>query len=156
VINSKDISLPEGWKWKRLGQIASVISGQSPPGDTYRKTQEGLPFFQGKADFGQRYPVATSWCIEPKKIAHQGDILISVRAPVGPTNVTATPLSRDTFKIQRVTNDSLTGFPWQRKLTHLVNQPFKKVRKLGIEKALGSGGVIAPLFPIVMDDSPCL
>lgn len=87
MINSKDISLPEGWKWKKLGQIANIISGQSPPGDTYRKTPDGLPFFQGKADFGQRYPVATSWCIEPKKIAQQGDILISVRAPVGPTNV---------------------------------------------------------------------
>ena len=48
---------------------------------------EGLPFFQGKADFGLRHPVATSWCIEPKKIAHQGDILISVRAPVDPPNV---------------------------------------------------------------------
>ncbi len=47
----------------------------------------GLPFFQGKADFGETSPVARKWCTNPKKIADNGDILISVRAPVGPTNI---------------------------------------------------------------------
>ena len=61
--------------------------GQSPPGSTYRDSPEGLPFFQGKADFGAVHPTARKWCVEPKKVAHPGDILISVRAPVGPTNV---------------------------------------------------------------------
>lgn len=79
--------LPEGWRIQKLGDITEVISGQSPPGSTYRRQPEGLPFFQGKADFGPRHPVATFWCVEPKKIAKPGDILISVRAPVGPTNV---------------------------------------------------------------------
>lgn len=67
--------------------MCEIIAGQSPPGETYRKSPEGLPFFQGKADFGQRYPVARTWCVAPTKIALPGDILISVRAPVGPTNV---------------------------------------------------------------------
>ena len=79
--------LPKAWRWVRLGEVCEVIAGQSPPGDTYRKTAEGLAFFQGKADFGPRHPVARTWCVAPTKVALPGDILISVRAPVGPTNV---------------------------------------------------------------------
>ena len=79
--------LPQGWKWVSLGEVADIVSGQSPTSDTYRKEPAGLPFFQGKAEFGQRHPTARVWCIAPKTIAKPGDILISVRAPVGPTNV---------------------------------------------------------------------
>jgi type I restriction enzyme S subunit len=79
--------LPDGWRWVRLGEVCEIIAGQSPPGSTYRTSPEGLPFFQGKADFGKANPVARVWCVEPTKIAQPGDILISVRAPVGPTNV---------------------------------------------------------------------
>lgn len=78
---------PKGWRWVRLGDISDIISGQSPTSDTYRKKPEGLPFYQGKTDFGLRNPTARVWCVAPKKIAMPGDILISVRAPVGPTNV---------------------------------------------------------------------
>lgn len=70
-----------------LGEIAAIIAGQSPPGHSYNEAADGLPFFQGKADFGDVHPVARKWCTEPKKIAESGDILISVRAPVGPTNI---------------------------------------------------------------------
>lgn len=80
-------NLPRGWRWTRLGEVCKIIAGQSPPGETYRKTPAGLPFFQGKADFGLRHPVARTWCVSPTKVALPGDILISVRAPVGPTNV---------------------------------------------------------------------
>lgn len=79
--------LPRGWRWIALGEIADIVSGQSPTSDTYRKEPAGLPFFQGKADFGQKHPTARVWCVAPKTIAQPGDILISVRAPVGPTNV---------------------------------------------------------------------
>jgi len=86
--NSQAIKpLPSGWRWAKLGEVCEIIAGQSPPGHTYRKTPEGLPFFQGKADFGNRSPIPRVWCVEPTKIANAGDILISVRAPVGPTNV---------------------------------------------------------------------
>ena len=70
-----------------MGDVCEITLGQSPPSDTYRKSPEGLPFFQGKADFGEVNPKPTTWCAAPKKIAEPGDILISVRAPVGPTNV---------------------------------------------------------------------
>ncbi|MFH0809768.1 MAG: restriction endonuclease subunit S [Pseudomonadota bacterium] len=79
--------LPKGWRWVRLGEVCHIIAGQSPPGETYRKETAGLPFFQGKADFGRLHPVARMWCVSPVKMALPGDILISVRAPVGPTNV---------------------------------------------------------------------
>lgn len=80
-------TLPPGWRWVELGEVCEIIAGQSPPGHTYRKAPEGLPFFQGKADFGQRHPIPRAWCVEPTKLAKAKDILISVRAPVGPTNV---------------------------------------------------------------------
>lgn len=71
----------------KLGDVCEIIAGQSPPSTTYNKDENGLPFFQGKADFGYLYPHVRTWCSEPKKIAELGDILISVRAPVGPTNI---------------------------------------------------------------------
>lgn len=72
-----------------LAEIAAITAGQSPPGSTYNEVGEGLPFFQGKADFGTSHPTARKWCTAPKKIAEAGDILLSVRAPVGPTNIAA-------------------------------------------------------------------
>ena len=70
-----------------LGDVCEVIAGQSPPSSSYNDTNNGLPFFQGKSDFGHLYPKIRIWCSEPKKISLPNDILISVRAPVGPTNI---------------------------------------------------------------------
>jgi type I restriction enzyme S subunit len=71
-----------------LSKVADVIAGQSPPSNLYNKRGEGLPFFQGKADFGDKYPVVRNWCTGNKhKEAKSNDILISVRAPVGPVNI---------------------------------------------------------------------
>ncbi len=81
--------LPKGWRWVKLGDksLTTIIMGQSPPGESYNKEKIGLPFFQGKTDFGIIYPEATVWCSAPKRIAEPNDILLSVRAPVGPTNL---------------------------------------------------------------------
>ena len=74
---------------KKLGNqdIASVILGQSPPSSAYNEMGGGLPFFQGKADFGTLHPTPRVWCSDGRKFATVGDILISVRAPVGDANV---------------------------------------------------------------------
>ena len=85
------LSVPNVWEWTRIGSAAYVEMGQSPPSEHYNRTGHGIPFFQGKADFGKRYPTARYWCTQPKKYAAPGDILISVRAPVGPTNVASEP-----------------------------------------------------------------
>jgi type I restriction enzyme, S subunit len=74
------------WETKKLGEIATIQMGQSPPGETYNSDGVGLPFFQGKAEFGEEYPTRVKWCSQPSRIAEAGDILLSVRAPVGPTN----------------------------------------------------------------------
>lgn len=78
---------PPEWTEKPLSEVAEVIQGQSPPGNTYNTSGVGLPFFQGKAEFGELFPEARKWCTDPRKIAEQGDVLLSIRAPVGPTNL---------------------------------------------------------------------
>jgi len=71
-----------------LSQVADVVAGQSPPSSFYNKNGEGLPFYQGKTDFGDKYPIARNWCAgERHKEAIKNDILLSVRAPVGPVNI---------------------------------------------------------------------
>ncbi len=67
--------------------VAEITLGQSPPSSALNSIGEGLPFFQGKADFGRRSPTARVWCTVPERIAEAGDVLLSVRAPVGAVNV---------------------------------------------------------------------
>ena len=79
--------LPSNWEFPAIQSIAETIFGQSPPSSSYNTEGDGLPFFQGKTEFGEKHPIAKKWCTEPTREAQPGDILISVRAPVGPTNV---------------------------------------------------------------------
>ena len=67
--------------------ICTLIMGQSPDSSSYNTNYEGLPFYQGNSDFGELHPVPRVWCSEPKKIAQENDILISVRAPIGDLNI---------------------------------------------------------------------
>ncbi|MEM2196780.1 MAG: restriction endonuclease subunit S [Sulfolobales archaeon] len=79
--------IPKEWKIVKLSNIARIIMGQSPPSETYNVHQEGLPFLQGKEEFGLIYPKLKLYTTQPIKIAEQGDILIAVRAPVGDVNI---------------------------------------------------------------------
>ena len=78
---------PLGWQWARVSHLAHIEMGQSPPSESYNQSGNGVPFYQGKADFGLLNPTPRYWCTAPTKMAGAADILISVRAPVGPTNV---------------------------------------------------------------------
>ncbi len=80
-------NLPKGWACTSLNEVSEIILGQSPPSSTYNESGDGLPFYQGKLEFGDIYPSPRKWCSVPKKVAEKGDVLISVRAPVGPTNL---------------------------------------------------------------------
>ncbi|MBW7471155.1 restriction endonuclease subunit S [Marinobacter sp. F4218] len=82
--------IPEGWKPSTVGQEFDVTMGQSPPGDTYNEAGDGAPFFQGRRDFGERFPSNRVYCTAPKRLANEADTLLSVRAPVGDTNVALT------------------------------------------------------------------
>ena len=87
LVDSELGEIPEGWEVKVLGDCFNLTMGQSPPGRTYNESGEGLPFFQGRTDFGFRYPEKRRFCTEPKRIAESDDTLVSVRAPVGDINM---------------------------------------------------------------------
>lgn len=70
----------------KLKDVCTINMGQSPDSDSYNENGNGVPFFQGNADFGERYPVTRKWCSAPTKMAAPEDILISVRAPIGAMN----------------------------------------------------------------------
>ena len=80
------------WEYRDLGDESyfKVIMGQSPPSSTYNFENIGLPFFQGKAEFGKMFPTPKKYCSKPTRIAEKDDVLISIRAPVGPTNLANT------------------------------------------------------------------
>ena len=79
--------IPKPWKIKRLKYIADLNMGQSPPSEEYNSDQIGTPFLQGNADFGLHHPTPKIYCPTAKKHANPGDILLSVRAPVGAINI---------------------------------------------------------------------
>ena len=80
-------AVPKGWRSSTLGKSFDLTMGQSPPGDTYNQSEDGLPFYQGRTDFGFRFPTKRIFCNAPTRLAEIGDALVSVRAPVGDVNM---------------------------------------------------------------------
>jgi type I restriction enzyme S subunit len=70
-----------------LSELSDITMGQSPPGETYNELKLGLPFYQGTRDFGTRFPSRRVYCTAPTRLADPGDVLLSVRAPVGRFNI---------------------------------------------------------------------
>lgn len=81
--------IPEGWEASCMGEHFNITMGQSPKGETYNEDGKGIAFFQGRRDFGFRYPDVRVFTTDPKRYAKAGDTLISVRAPVGDKNIAA-------------------------------------------------------------------
>ena len=79
--------VPEGWEFGGLKDIANITMGQSPPGESYNEAGEGVIFFQGCTDFGNRFPTIRKFTKQPTRFAKEGEILLSVRAPVGTINI---------------------------------------------------------------------
>ena len=79
--------VPEGWEKKPLGEIADITMGQSPKSIYYNEDGNGLPFHQGVTNFGIRFPSHQKYCTVQNRLAEPGDILFSVRAPVGRINI---------------------------------------------------------------------
>lgn len=79
--------VPRGWGYSSVGESFILTMGQSPPGDTYNQIGDGLPFYQGRTDFGFRFPSQRVFCTAPSRMAGKGDTLVSVRAPVGDVNM---------------------------------------------------------------------
>jgi type I restriction enzyme, S subunit len=78
---------PASWVPGRLGDIANITMGQSPPSNTYNESGDGLQFHQGVGTYGHRFPRKRTFCTATGRKARKGDILFSVRAPVGRLNI---------------------------------------------------------------------
>ncbi len=87
LVDSELGEIPEGWHTCRLVDEFTIIMGQSPPGSTYNENAEGVPFYQGRKDFTFRFPNRRVYCSAPTRYAKPLDTLVSVRAPVGDTNL---------------------------------------------------------------------
>ena len=123
-------ALPVGWERGVLKNICLFQMGQSPKSEFYNEEQKGLPFHQGVTNFGSRYPLHKTFCTDLKRIAIKGDILLSVRAPVGRINISDTKLiiGRGLCSIKHV-NDC------QNYLFYLLKDIFK------VEDSFGNGAV---------------
>lgn len=84
--------IPEEWEVKRLEDVSNIVMGQSPSSNFYNINGEGLPFHQGVKDFGTRFPTHKTYCTVDKRLAEKGDVLVSVRAPVGRINIANTKI----------------------------------------------------------------
>lgn len=82
--------IPVGWEVGILSDIANITMGQSPEGSSYNEDGKGSIFYQGSTDFGIRFPTVRMYTTEPTRFAKKGDILMSVRAPVGAVNIANT------------------------------------------------------------------
>jgi len=87
MVESEMGSIPDGWDVGTLGDIAKITMGQSPSGKSYNEVGMGEVFYQGRAEFGARFPTRRLFTTEPKRMAKKGNVLMSVRAPVGDINI---------------------------------------------------------------------
>ena len=96
------------WEEKELGEVSDIIAGQSPNGESYNENGKGIPFYQGKTEFGYKFLMPPKkWTIAPIQLAEEGDSLMSVRAPVGALNVSIQKIciGRGLATIKPINND---------------------------------------------------
>jgi type I restriction enzyme S subunit len=86
-VDSELGKIPEGWRVGKLSDIAEITMGQSPAGNSYNENKDGMIFYQGRGEFGKRFPAPRLYTTEPKRIAESNSVLLSVRAPVGDINI---------------------------------------------------------------------
>jgi type I restriction enzyme S subunit len=79
--------IPVGWEDKQLSHIANITMGHSPLGESLNESKDGVEFFQGSTDFGWQFPTVRQYTTQVTRMAKRGDILLSVRAPVGDMNI---------------------------------------------------------------------
>ena len=87
LVKSRFIEMFGNCEKAELYTMSNIIMGQSPDSSSYNDDGDGLPFFQGKGDYGEKFTIVKHFTTSPKKIAKKGSVLMSVRAPVGPVNI---------------------------------------------------------------------
>ena len=124
--------IPKGWEASNIKQQCALVMGQSPKSEFYNEDAEGLPFHQGVRAFGERFPTHNVYCTVPNRLAEKGDVLFSVRAPVGRINLADRQLivGRGVAAIRH--NECGQSF-----LLYALKQKFRE------EDSMGSGTVFA-------------
>ncbi|UPT78170.1 restriction endonuclease subunit S [Sulfurovum sp. XGS-02] len=134
--------VPIEWEVLALSEFAKINMGQSPVSKFVNEEGEGIPFAQGNSEFTQKYFTHTSkYCIQPKKVAQQGDILFSVRAPVGDINIAAFDIciGRGLASLRAKNNEQEYLYQLLMKLAQRLNQSaqgstFTAINKSDLEK----------------------
>lgn len=124
--------IPKGWEKKKISSFANVLMGQSPSSKFYNENNDGLPFHQGVKDFGSRFVTNNIYSSALLRIANSGDILFSVRAPVGRINITL-----DKIVIGRGLAAIRSKFNYQSFLFYQLKNHFFK------EDMIGAGAIYA-------------
>ena len=138
--------IPKGWSISRFDHEFDFTMGQSPPGSTYNKGRIGAPFFQGCTDFGEVFPSERVYCSQPTRFARAGDVLMSVRAPVGALNI-----ARVDCSIGR----GLCAIRHKSRSTGLTHQ-FVSACMARIERAAGEGALFNSLSKQQLASLPVL
>jgi type I restriction enzyme S subunit len=118
LAESRDGAIPPDWTPTRLGNALTLVMGQSPSSAHYNESAEGLPFHQGVGSYGRRYPRHRRWTREWSREAEPGDVLVSVRAPVGRLNIADCKLALGRGIAAARPADGMRGY-WFHALRHV-------------------------------------
>ena len=126
LVDSTLGKIPDGWEAKCLSECCDLVMGQSPSSTLYNETGEGLPFHQGVTNFGDRYPTHSVFTTALNRLAESGDVLFSVRAPVGRLNIADTKIvvGRGVSAIRRKDGNQIFLF-------HQLKEQFKDEDMMG-------------------------
>ncbi|MGI8809093.1 MAG: restriction endonuclease subunit S [Acidimicrobiales bacterium] len=138
--------IPKGWTVRPLVEVASLIMGQSPRSEHYNSAGVGKPFHQGVADFGRHFPIHRMYCSVDGRSASEGDVLLSVRAPVGRVN-----LAFDDITIGR-------GLAAVRSLTGRQAVLYRAMKDVvfAVEDAMGGGTIFKAIGKKELEQVPVL
>lgn len=141
MVDSELGEIPLGWEVGKLGDVCDIIMGQSPKSEFYNEEGEGLPFHQGVTNFGERFPKDKMYCTVDNKIAEYGDILFSVRAPVGRINIAISKI---------VIGRGISAIRHKNRLQSFLLYQLKNIFKE--EDSIGSGTVFNAITRRDLDD----
>lgn len=145
LVESELGPVPEGWEVKRLDECVHLTMGQSPPSEYYNKEGIGRPFHQGVSDYGSRFPNHRVFCTADGRLAEPGDVLLSVRAPVGRINVADSQL---------VLGRGLAGLRHRRERQSFLLYQLYHV--FAVEDAIGDGTIYKAVTKRFLSQMPTL
>jgi type I restriction enzyme S subunit len=138
--------IPTGWRVGSVGDVCNVVMGQSPPGSTYNSNADGMPFYQGSTDFEAFFPKVRIYCTQPTRMASEGDVLLSVRAPVGTINFASSDCCIGRGVASVIHRDGLRSFTYQL-LKHLASD---------FETYNGEGTVFGSINKVTLANIPVI